>query len=134
MTWGQWMVVEFSVEEELRLENQCRSAYRCEDIEQLAHLCSSLVKQNAYYTKLVRQATGHIAELEMIITFGDSVKLSSESDDSGQIDQDDTRVQNPFVNVLLIILGIVMELGEFCFGLLRRVMPTKNRENRDSAS
>jgi hypothetical protein len=134
MTWGQWMVVEFSVEEELRLENQCRSAYLCEDIEQLAHLCSSLVKQNAYYTKLVRQATGHIAELEMIMTFGNSVKLSSESDDSGQIDQDDTRVQNPFVNVLLIILGIVMELGEFCFGLLRRVMPTKNRENRDSAS
>lgn len=128
------MVVEFSVEEELRLENQCRSAHRCEDIEQLAHLCSSLVKQNAYYTKLVRQATGHIAELEMIMTFSDNVKLSSESDDSGQIDQDDTRVQNPFVNVLLIILGIVMELGEFCFGLLLRVMPTKNRENRDSAS
>lgn len=134
MTWGQWMVVEFSVEEELRLENQCRSAYRCEDIEQLAHLCSSLVKQNAYYTKLIRQATGHIAELEMIMTFKNDLKSPSESGDSGQIDQDDTRVQNPFVNVLLIILGIAMELGEFCFGLLRRVMPTKNQENPDSVS
>lgn len=130
MTWGQWMVVEFSVEEELRIESQSRSALQCQDTEQLAKLCASLVKQNAYYAKLISQATGHIAELEMILTFGDP-RLQCESDDSDQIHPDGTQVQNPFVNVFLIILGMIMELGEFCFGLLQRVMPTKNPKNPD---
>jgi len=127
MTWGKWMVVEFTVEEELRLETQCRSAYNCTDLQQLAHLCSSLVRQNAYYTKLVKQATGHIAEIEMIALFSQEVQVENLSEPKG----DDIQVRNPFLNILLIILGIVMELGEFCFDLLRRVMPAKTPENHD---
>ena len=122
------MVVEFSVEEELRIENQARVALHCDDAEQLAKLCSTLVKQNAYYSKLIAQATGHIGELEMILTFGNP-KLPCESDDSGQIHQDDTQVQHPFVNVLLIVLGLMVDVAEFCFGLLQKVTPTKNPKN-----
>lgn len=125
------MIVEFSVEEELRIENQSRSALHCQDTEQLAKLCCSLVKQNAYYTKLISQATGHIAELEMIAMFGDDSKLQCASDDSGQTCPDDTQVRNPFAITLLIVLGFVVDVAEFCFDLLQRVMRTKNPKNPD---
>lgn len=128
MAWGQWMIVEFSVEEELRIENQARVALSCDDTEQLAKLCSMLVKQNAYYSKLIAQATGHIGELEMILTFGNP-RLQYESGDSDQIHPDDTQVRNPFAIALLIILGFVVDVAEFCFGLLQRVMPAKNPKN-----
>jgi hypothetical protein len=128
MTWGQWMVVQFSVEEELRIENQSRSALQCQDTEQLAKLCASLVKQNAYYTKLISQATGHIAQLEMILTFG-KPRLQSESDDSDQTHPGDTQVRNPFVIGLLIILGFVVDVAEFCFGLLQKVIPARSPKN-----
>ena len=120
------MIVEFSVEEELRIENQSRSALHCQDTEQLAKLCCSPVKQNAYYTKLISQATGHIAELEMIAMFGDDSKLQCASDDSGQTRQDDTQVRNPFVIALLIALGFAVDVAEFCFDLLQRVKPAKS--------
>ena len=125
------MIVEFSVEEELRIENQSRSALHCQDTQQLASLCASLVKQNAYYSKLISQATGHISELEMILTFGGEIKSLSESDDLDPIHQDDILVQNPFVRVLLIVLGLLVDLAEFCFRLLQRVMPARNQANRD---
>lgn len=130
MTWGQWMVVEFSVEEELRIESQSRSALHCQDTEQLAKLCASLVKQNAYHTKLIAQATGHIAKLEMVLMFGGDPRSQSASDDSGQTRQDDTQVRNPFVIALLIVLGFAVDVAEFCFGLLHRVKPTKSPKNR----
>ena len=65
------MIVEFSVEEELRIESQARTVLHCEDSAEVARLCSSLVKQNAYLSQLVRQATGHIAELEMTMVLED---------------------------------------------------------------
>ena len=134
MVWGQWMVVEFSVEEELRIENQSRSALHCQDTQQLAKLCASLVKQNAYYSKLISQATGHIAELEMIVTFGGELKSPSVSDDLGQIHQDGTQVQNLFVKVLLIILGWILDVAEFCFHLLQQGLRTMNPKHHDSES
>jgi hypothetical protein len=130
MTWGQWMVVEFSVEEELRIENQSRSALHCQDTEQLARLCASLVKQNAYYTKLISQATGHIAELEMITMFGDNIKSQCVSDDLNQTHQGDIQVRNPFVITLLIVLGFVVDVAEFCFGLLQPVKKARSPKNR----
>ena len=128
------MVVEFSVEEELRIENQSRSALHCQDTQQLAKLCASLVKQNAYYSKLISQATGHIAELEMIVTFGGELKSPSASDDLGQTHQDDTQVQNLFVKVLLIILGWILDVAEFCFHLLQQGLRTMNPKHHDSES
>ena len=128
------MVVEFSVEEELRIENQSRSALHCQDTQQLATLCASLVKQNAYYSKLISQATGHIAELEMIVTFGGELKLQSGFDDLGQTRQDDTQVQNLFVKVLLIVLGWILDVVEFCFHLLRQGLQAMNPKHHDSGS
>ena len=65
MSWGQWMMVSWTIEEELQLEAQSRSALHHHDDEAVRNLCASLIKQNAYYTRLLKQATGHIAELEM---------------------------------------------------------------------
>lgn len=65
MSWGQWMMVNWTIEEELQLEAQSRSALHHHDDEAVRNLCASLIKQNAYYTRLLKQATGHIAELEM---------------------------------------------------------------------
>ena len=128
------MIVEFSVEEELRIENQSRSALNCDDTQQLAKLCASLVKQNAYYSKLISQATGHIAELEMIMTFGGELKSQSVSDGLDPTHQDDTQVRNPFAIALLTILGFVVDLCEFWFGLLQRVTRTKSPKNHDLPS
>jgi len=59
------MIVELSVEDELRLEGQARAALAHDDASQIAQLCASLIRQNAYQSKLIQQATGHIAKLEM---------------------------------------------------------------------
>jgi len=134
MAWGQWMIVEFSVEEELRIENQSRSALHCQDTQQLASLCASLVKQNAYYSKLISQATGHISELEMILTFGGEIKSLSESDDSDPIHQDDTQVRNLFVRFLSIFLGWLVDVFEVCFHLLRQGWLAMNPKHHDSGS
>jgi len=64
MTWGDWMVVEWTIEEELRIESQSRSALMHPDDRDVRSLCASLIKQNAYYNRLLQQATGRIAELE----------------------------------------------------------------------
>ena len=134
MVWGQWMIVQFSVEEELRIENQSRSALNCDDTQQLAKLCASLVKQNAYYSKLISQATGHIAELEMIMTFGGELKSQSVSDGLDPTHQDDTQVRNLFVRFLLIFLGWLVDVFEVCFHLLRQGWLAMNPKHHDSGS
>jgi hypothetical protein len=65
MSWGRWMIVELSVEDQLRIEGQARAALAHDDLSQVAHLCAALIRQNAYQSKLIQQATGHIAKLEM---------------------------------------------------------------------
>lgn len=59
------MVVEWTLEEELHIEAQARSALHHHDERQVRELCASLVRQNFYLTKIMQQATGHIAEIEM---------------------------------------------------------------------
>ena len=65
MAWGEWMIVELSVEDQLRIEGQARAALSHDDRNQVAHLCASLIRQNAYQSKLIQQATGRIGQLEM---------------------------------------------------------------------
>jgi hypothetical protein len=48
----EWMVVQLSLEEQLALEGQSRIALNCPDREQVAKLCSTLIKQNAHQSKL----------------------------------------------------------------------------------
>lgn len=134
MSWGQWMVVEFSIEEELRIESQARSVLHCEDSMEVAKLCSSLVKQNAYLIQLVRQATGHISQLELKIALDElhetdpkTAELARslfESCSSDQIRLGDTQDRSLFVTLLLIALAPFLWLVGAFAGLLTTVMRT----------
>lgn len=62
MGWASWMVVEQSLEEELELEHQVRSIYRCDALEEIQRICEALTRQNWHQTKLLKQAVGRIAE------------------------------------------------------------------------
>ena len=61
-----WMVVEQSLEEELRLERNIRFIEDCENIEVLSQLCVSLMRTQAHQTKLLKQCVGHVALMEAI--------------------------------------------------------------------
>ena len=65
MAWGSWMVVQLSVEEELKLERSVRELQNQITDEKVGRLCGSLLKQSYFYQQLVRQAVHHIATLEM---------------------------------------------------------------------
>ena len=54
-----------SIEEQLALETQARAALHHHDPAAVGRLCAALIKQNAMQAQLIRQATGHIAKLEM---------------------------------------------------------------------
>ena len=64
MSWGQWMVVNWTIEEELQIESRARIPLVDDDAQAIRQLCCSLVKQNAYYERILRQATARIMELE----------------------------------------------------------------------
>ncbi|MEB3277049.1 MAG: hypothetical protein VKM92_08795 [Cyanobacteriota bacterium] len=59
------MVVKLSVEEELRLEASVRDLRSCVQDEQVSRLCGSLLRQVYFQQLLIKQATHHIAKLEM---------------------------------------------------------------------
>ena len=61
-----WMVVEQSLEEELRLERNIRFIEDCENIDVLSQLCVSLMRTQAHQGQLLKQAVGHIALLETV--------------------------------------------------------------------
>ena len=125
------MVVEFSIEEELQIESQARTVLHCHNASEVARLCSSLVKQNAYYSKLLRQATGHIAHLEMTAFLSEEAKLQCESDGLGRTHQDDTQDQNPFLEPLLKVLSFVVSFGFAVHRLWRLVKPAKTPKPHD---
>ena len=66
MGWADWMVVNQSLEEELELEKNVRDVQSCDDGDALRTLCVSLVRTNWHQAKLLRQAVGHIGELDAI--------------------------------------------------------------------
>ena len=144
MSWGQWMVVEFSVEEELRIESQARTVLHSGDSEEVAKLCASLVKQNAYLSQLVRQATGHITQLELMQVLegldkpdperSETVRLLCESGNGDLTYQDDTRDRSLFVTLLLIGLAPFLWLVGAFAGLLATVMRTMTQVIRSLAS
>ena len=138
------MVVEFSVEEELRIESQARTVLHCGDSQEVAKLCASLVKQNAYLNQLVKQATGHITQLELIQVLegldnpdperSETVRLLCESGNWDLTHQDDTRDRSLFVTLLLIALAPFLWLVGAFAGLLAIAMRTMNRVIRGLAS
>ena len=64
MGWADWMVVHQSLEEELELERNVRDVQNCSDEDALKTLCASLVRTNWHQAKLLKQAVGHIGELD----------------------------------------------------------------------
>lgn len=64
MGWADWMIVNQSLEEELELERSVRDVQGCTDESALRALCVSLVRTNWHQAKLLRQAVGHIGELD----------------------------------------------------------------------
>jgi len=69
MGWADWMVPEFSAEEDFRLralELELRQAIHHRPSEVTA-LCLGLAKQNAMQASIIRRATDRIAELELIL-------------------------------------------------------------------
>ena len=64
MGWADWMVVHQSLEEELELERNVRDVQGCTDEDALKTLCVSLVRTNWHQAKLLKQAVGHIGELD----------------------------------------------------------------------
>jgi hypothetical protein len=131
MSWGDWMVVEFSIEEELQIENQARTVLHCHDAPEVAKLCSSLVKQNAYYSKLLRQATGHIAQLEMEAFLAEETRSQCVSDGSDRSHQDDIQDQNPFLEPLLTVLSFVVSCVFAAHRLWQRVKSAKTPKHHD---
>jgi|TARA_R100000084_G_scaffold83685_1_gene39234 hypothetical protein len=65
MAWADWMVVKQTLEEELNLERQVRSISNVDDLHTLQQLCSALTRQNWHYSKLLKQAVGRVAELDV---------------------------------------------------------------------
>lgn len=65
MAWGEWMVVSPSLQQQLELEKTVRDVTSHQDVERVRNLCASLMRQNYYHQLLIKQATGHIAKLEM---------------------------------------------------------------------
>ena len=63
-----WMVVEQSLEEELRLERNTRFIEDCENLDVLSQLCVSLMRTQAHQSKLLKQAVGHIALLDAVLS------------------------------------------------------------------
>lgn len=71
MGWADWMVVHQSLEEELELERNVRDVQNCTDEDALKSLCVSLVRTNWHQAKLLKQAVGHIGELDASIACSD---------------------------------------------------------------
>ena len=71
MGWADWMVVNQSLEEELELERNVRDVQGCSDESALKALCVSLVRTNWHQAKLLRQAVGHIGELDSSMVSSD---------------------------------------------------------------
>jgi len=131
------MVVEFSVEEELRIESQARTVLHCADSQEVAKLCASLVKQNAYLSQLVRQATAHITQLELMQVLegldnpdpehSETVRLLCESGNWDLTHQGDTQDRSLFATLLLIALTPFLWLAGAFAGLLVIAMRTMNQ-------
>jgi len=61
-----WMIVEKSLEEELRLEKTLRAIKSCDDMETIRNLCVALTLQGFHHSKLLSQAVTQIASLEAL--------------------------------------------------------------------
>ena len=64
-----WMVVEQSLEEELTVERTVREINDCDEVDAVKEVCTALVRQNWYQSKMLKQAVGRIAVMDYEETF-----------------------------------------------------------------
>jgi len=65
MAWANWLIPAVTLNDELRIETQVRALRGCKDLQQITELAVMLVRQNYSYSEIIKNATRHIAELEM---------------------------------------------------------------------
>ena len=70
------MVVNLTEEEEFRIESQARTILQQTKAEEVTKLCATLMKQNAYQQKLIKQAAFYINEIELKAILADSENQS----------------------------------------------------------
>ena len=63
-SWAQGLLVEPTLEEELALEKDARAILEDDDHEAIALMCSTLIKQNWYQQRIIKQSVEKICELE----------------------------------------------------------------------
>ena len=144
MSWGEWMVVELTYEEELRIEQQSRSIIGASDDAQVRELCASFAKQNAFQQKLISQAVKHITELEAKVALDEAELLDPGAcaafrsrfgfDSSDPARPSGTQDQSRFSSVLLTVLAPFLWLLGYFLGLLVLARRTMSRAIRGSAS
>ena len=66
MTWSEWMVVSNTLEEELALERAVRAVEKIPYVDTLQGLAVALTRQAWHQQKLIKQAVGHIAEMDAV--------------------------------------------------------------------
>ena len=140
MTWGDWMVVNLTMEEELRIEQQARSILAASDEGQVRDLCAALSKQNAFQQKLIKQAVRHITELELKAELSELEEVDPAAcayvrsqfglDDSDRSRPDGTQDQNLLLSLALKVLGPVLWALGYVLGLLEIAMQTMSRVRR----
>ncbi len=64
----EWMHITQTLEEELTLERSIREIEDCENIDVLSQLCVAMARQQWHQGKLLKQAVGHIALLDAVLS------------------------------------------------------------------
>lgn len=69
MSWGEWLVPRLTLSAEAQLRSNVAALEKegPQNVDQLVRIACSLAHQNALQSAIIRQATGHIAVLEMAI-------------------------------------------------------------------
>ena len=144
MSWGEWMVVHLTIEEELKIEQQSRSILAASDGDQIRDLCASLAKQNAFQAKLISQAVKHITEIETQMALdqaealdpGACAKIRSRFgfDSSDPARLSGTQDRSLFWSILLTAAAPFLWVLGYFLGLLVLAKRTMNRAIRGLAS
>ena len=149
MTFGEWMVVDLTYEEELRIEQQTRSIIKASDDGQVRDLCASFAKQNAYQQKLISQAVKHISALEVRIALDEAEALepgacaelrsrygldSSDHDRQARSHRGDTQGRSLSWSIALTALAPFLWLLGYFLGLLGLAKQTMSQVIHGSES
>ena len=64
----EWMHITQTLEEELTLERSIREIEDCDNVDVLSQLCVAMARQQWHQGKLLKQAVGHIALLDAVLS------------------------------------------------------------------